>query len=163
MVRTLPTFLMKKAKQQVPFPLESGWKAQLPTSSQTYYKVTFIYSIPHNSLSEHGWNKIPGRLKIHTLLHYLYTEHLTPRPHPLSSLIIASSHDVAGVRLSGYFLNAVMWYASVTNATQYNSNTTVLDSQINGTINYTPPVLNVRWEMSSGEFCPTQVQNVLNF
>ena len=89
-------------------------------------------------------DEIPGRLKINTLLHYLYTEHLTPRPHPLSSLIIASSHDVAGVRLSGYFLNAVMWYASVTNATQYNSNTTVLDSQINGTINYTPPVLNVR-------------------
>ena len=48
-----------------------------------------------------------------------------------------------------------MWYASVTNATQYNSNTTVLDSQINGTINYTPPVLKVRWEMSSGEFCLT--------
>ena len=39
-----------------------------------------------------------------------------------------------------------MWYASVTNATQYNSNTTVLDSQINGTINYTPPVLDVRWD-----------------
>ena len=48
------------------------------------------------------------------------------------------------MRLSGYFLNAVMWYASVTNSTQYHGNTTVLDSQINGTINYTPPILRVR-------------------
>ena len=43
MVRTLPTFLMKKAKQQVLFPSDSGHRAQLQTNSQTYYKVTIIY------------------------------------------------------------------------------------------------------------------------
>ena len=133
MVRTLPTFLMKKAKQQVPFPLESGWRARLPTSSQTCYKVTIIFSITHKPLSEHD---VP-RLQIDSFI--IYTQAHTPRS---AHAIINSC--VAGVRLSGYFLNAVMWYASVTNATQYNSNTTVLDSQINGTINYTPPVLNVR-------------------
>ena len=62
----------------------------------------------------------------------------------VSVLLILITIVLLGVRLSGYFLNAVMWYASVTNATQYNGNTTVLDSQINGTINYTPPILNVR-------------------
>jgi hypothetical protein len=36
-----------------------------------------------------------------------------------------------------------MWYASITNATEYQGNTTVLDSQINGTISYTPPILRV--------------------
>ncbi len=48
-----------------------------------------------------------------------------------------------GVRLSGHFLNSIMWYASITNATEYQGNTTVLDSQINGTISYTPPILRV--------------------
>ena len=62
---------------------------------------------------------------------------------PQSSASDSQSNFLQGVRLSGYFLNAVMWYASVTNATQYNGNTTVLDSQVNGTINYTPPSLTV--------------------
>ena len=53
------------------------------------------------------------------------------------------SHLLQGVRLSGYFLNSIMWYASITNATEYQGNTTVLDSQINGTISYTPPILTV--------------------
>ena len=80
---------MKKAKQQVPFPLESGWRAQLPTSSQTYYKVTFIYLITHTILSLCTWDKGPSSSP-NILLHYLYTEHLTPRPRPPSSLIIFS-------------------------------------------------------------------------
>jgi hypothetical protein len=29
------------------------------------------------------------------------------------------SHLLQGVRLSGYFLNSIMWYASITNATEY--------------------------------------------
>ena len=53
------------------------------------------------------------------------------------------SHLLQGVRLSGHFLNSIMWYASITNATEYQGNTTVLDSQINGTISYTPPILRV--------------------
>ena len=73
MVRTLPTFLMKKAKQQVPFPLESGWRARLPTSSQTCYKVTIIFSITHKPLSEHD---VP-RLQIDSFI--IYTQAHTPR------------------------------------------------------------------------------------
>ena len=62
---------------------------------------------------------------------------------PQSSMSDHQSHLLQGVRLSGYFLNSIMWYASVTNVTEYNGNTTVLDSQINGTISYTPPILRV--------------------
>jgi len=65
---------------------------------------------------------------------------------PQSSASDHQSNLLQGVRLSGYFLNAVMWYASVTNATEYHGNTTVLDSQVNGTINYTPPILTVSQE-----------------
>lgn len=62
---------------------------------------------------------------------------------PQSSRSDHQSHLLQGVRLSGYFLNSIMWYASITNATEYNGNTTVLDSRINGTISYTPPILGV--------------------
>ena len=65
MVRTLPTFLMKKAKQQVLFPLESGQRAQLPTSSPTYYKVTIIYSRAHSLALQTAILLTP------LLLHYL--------------------------------------------------------------------------------------------
>jgi len=54
-----------------------------------------------------------------------------------------NSHLLQGIRLSGYFLNAMMWYANRTRATEYHGNTTVLDSQVNGTINYSPPYLRV--------------------
>ena len=37
----------------------------------------------------------------------------------------------------------MMWYANRTRATEYHGNTTVLDSQVNGTINYAPPFLRV--------------------
>ena len=53
------------------------------------------------------------------------------------------SHLLQGIRLSGYFLNAMMWYANKTRATEYHGNTTVLDSQVNGSINYAPPFLTV--------------------
>ena len=124
---------MKKAKQQVLFPLESGQRAQLPTSSPTYYKVTIIYSRAHSPALQTAILLTP------LLLHYL--------PRLLCIYIYLHNEYLSsqlGVRLSGYFLNAVMWYASVTNSTQYHGNTTVLDSQINGTINYTPPILRVR-------------------
>ena len=62
---------------------------------------------------------------------------------PQSSMSDHQSHLLQGVRLSGYFLNSIMWYASITNVTEYNGNTTVLDSMINGTISYTPPILRV--------------------
>jgi len=65
---------------------------------------------------------------------------------PQSSMSDQQSHLLQGVRLSGYFLNSIMWYASITNVTEYRSNTTVLDSQINGTISYTPPILTVEEE-----------------
>ena len=60
-----------------------------------------------------------------------------------SSASDRSSHLLQGIRLSGYFLNAMMWYANRTRATEYHGNTTVLDSQLNGTINYAPPFLSV--------------------
>merc|ERR1719334_1002426 len=37
----------------------------------------------------------------------------------------------------------MMWYANKTRATEYTGNTTVLDSQVNGTIHYAPPFLQV--------------------
>ena len=60
-----------------------------------------------------------------------------------SSASDPNSHLLQGIRLSGYFLNAMMWYANRTRATEYHGNTTVLDSQVNGTINYAPPFLRV--------------------
>ncbi len=72
------------------------------------------------------------------------------------------SHLLQGIRLSTEFLNrfleksklfasgynifffsSLMWYASVTNVTKYHGAAKVLDSQINGTISYTPPVIRV--------------------
>ena len=48
-----------------------------------------------------------------------------------------------------------MWYASITNVTEYHSNTTVLDSQINGTISYTPPILEVKKDGTLHIMIPT--------
>ena len=36
-----------------------------------------------------------------------------------------------------------MWFASVTNITEYHGSVNVLDSQVNGTISYKPPVFKV--------------------
>jgi hypothetical protein len=36
-----------------------------------------------------------------------------------------------------------MWYATVKNKTSYHGNARVLDSLINGTVSYTPPVIRV--------------------
>jgi hypothetical protein len=55
----------------------------------------------------------------------------------------SQSRLLQGVRLSSYFLTAMMWYASITNATEYTGETIILDSQINLTISYTPPALYV--------------------
>jgi hypothetical protein len=56
----------------------------------------------------------------------------------------SQSHLLQGVRLSSHFLTAMMWYASITNATEYRGETIILDSQINLTISYTPPALYVK-------------------
>ncbi len=53
------------------------------------------------------------------------------------------SHLLQGVRLSTEFLNSLMWYASMTNVTRYRGDAVVLDSQINGTVSYTPPAIRV--------------------
>ena len=37
-----------------------------------------------------------------------------------------------------------MWFATVSNITEYHGSATVLDSQINGTISYNPPVIKVQ-------------------
>ena len=53
------------------------------------------------------------------------------------------SHLLQGVRVSTEFLNSLMWYASITNVTNYHGDARVLDSHVNGTISYTPPVIRV--------------------
>ena len=53
------------------------------------------------------------------------------------------SHLLQGLRLSAHFLNGLMWYASITNATRYQRNGTILDSQINLTVSYTPPQIQI--------------------
>jgi hypothetical protein len=55
----------------------------------------------------------------------------------------SQSYLLQRFRVSSYFLNAMMWYASITNATEYRRETIILGSQINLTISYTPPGLHV--------------------
>ena len=49
-----------------------------------------------------------------------------------------------GIRLSTEFINGLMWFATVSNITEYHGSVKVLDSQINGTISYKPPVIRVQ-------------------
>ncbi len=42
-----------------------------------------------------------------------------------------------------YSIHSLMWYATVKNKTRYHGAARVLDSNINGTISYTPPVIKV--------------------
>ncbi len=53
------------------------------------------------------------------------------------------SRLLQGVRLSTELLNSLMWYADMTNITKYHGKASVLDSNINGTISYTPPLIKV--------------------
>lgn len=55
-----------------------------------------------------------------------------------------NSHLLQGVRLSTEFVNCIMWFASVTNMTQYHGSARVLDTRINGTISYDAPVIRVQ-------------------
>ena len=50
---------------------------------------------------------------------------------------------LVGIRLSTEFINGLMWFASVSNVTEYHGSVTVMDSQINGTISYKPPMIKV--------------------
>ena len=50
---------------------------------------------------------------------------------------------IQGIRLSTEFINGLMWFASVSKITEYHGSVNVLDSQINGTISYKPPVITV--------------------
>ena len=54
------------------------------------------------------------------------------------------SHLLQGVRLSTEFINSLMWFASISNVTEYHGSAKVLDSEINGTISYDPPVIRVQ-------------------
>ncbi len=49
-----------------------------------------------------------------------------------------------GVRVSTEFINSLMWFASVSNLTEYHGDARVLDTTINGTISYRPPVISVK-------------------
>ena len=55
-----------------------------------------------------------------------------------------NSFLLQGVRLSTQFINSLMWFATMTNVTEYRGGAKVLDSMINGTISYTPPVIRVQ-------------------
>lgn len=61
----------------------------------------------------------------------------------MTSLDDRQSHLLQGVRLSTEFINSLMWFASVTNLTSYHGSARVLDTVINGTISYDPPVIRV--------------------
>ena len=54
------------------------------------------------------------------------------------------SHLLQGVRVSTEFINSLMWYASVSKITEYHGSAKILDSQINGTISYDPPIIKVK-------------------
>ena len=48
---------------------------------------------------------------------------------------------IQGVRLSSHAFSAILWYASQTNATFYNSDTSFLDTDISGYLYLSPPIL----------------------
>ena len=54
------------------------------------------------------------------------------------------SHLLQGVRLSTEFINSLMWFASLSNLTKYYGSARVLDTTINGTISYEPPLIRVQ-------------------
>ena len=55
----------------------------------------------------------------------------------------SQSHLLQGVRLSTQFINSLMWFASISNLTEYHGSARILDATINGTISYDPPVFSV--------------------
>ena len=54
------------------------------------------------------------------------------------------SHLLQGIRLSTEFINGLMFFATVSNITEYHGSVKVLDSRINGTISYKPPIIKVQ-------------------
>ena len=62
---------------------------------------------------------------------------------PMRSHNDERSHLLQGVRISTEFLNSLMWYATVQNKTHYHGSARVLDSNIDGTVSYTPPNIRV--------------------
>ena len=57
------------------------------------------------------------------------------------------SHLLQGMRLSSTLLTALMWFADASKETDYHGNTTILDSWINATIFYKPPIVGIPHDM----------------